>query len=151
MTHWLRSIIVAGSVLVAALASASDLWSQEEVAEPLAPTLPAISFDPTQTYEVFFRLHPNELDRLSNVRVLGMDQLGKRMYLKFQTILNNDRQEGWIELETVSAILPSPRRLVATPELLIDRQVVCDQENVREIRTETVREIIREAPPSIHH
>ncbi len=102
-------------------------------------------FNTTQTYEVFLGLFPGEVDRLSNVRLVGIDTLGSKTYLRFQTLLLNQLEEGWVDLQTVSAILPSPRRFVATPEILLDRQPTLDQEKVKEVRTETVREVIHEA------
>jgi len=102
-------------------------------------------FDTNQTYEVFLGLFPGEVDRLSNVRLVGIDTIGPKTYLRFQTLLLNQLEEGWVDLQTVSAILPSPRRFVATPEILLDRQPTLDQEKVKEVRTETVREIVHEA------
>ena len=140
-----RTLGLMVSGLMLGLLGATPLFGEEAMT-----TLETGSvFDPTQTYEVFFSLHPGEIDRLSNVRLLGMSGLGAKTYLKFQVWLNNQREEGWIDLQTVSAILPSPRPLANAPEILLDRQPSLDQEKekVKEIRTETVREVIREVPP----
>ena len=103
-------------------------------------------FDPTQTYEIFFSLHPGEIDRLSNIRLLGVERVGLKAYLKFQVLLNNQREEGYIDLQTVSAILPTSRPLITTPEVILDRQPLDEREKIKEIREETVREIIKEPP-----
>ncbi len=103
-----------------------------------------VLFDPSQTYEVFFSLHPSEIDRLSNIRLLGLARLGPKIYLKFSALLNNQRQEGYLDLQTVSAIVPTTRPLITTPEVLLDRQPLDQRERIKEMREETIREIIKD-------
>lgn len=130
--------------IMAVMIGMASLGAQEELEAPV-PAEPFLS--PTQTFDILFSLHPSEIDRLSNVRVLGTVQLPRKTFLRFQTLLGNQRQEGLIDLEDVAAILPNSRPLVATPELLLDRQPLEDEVKVKEIREETVREVIRERAP----
>jgi hypothetical protein len=139
---------VVSSMLTVSLHVGASLGAEEAATqEPLVQPPPDAGnpFDPNQTYEVFLGLFPGEVDRLSNVLLVGIDTLGPKTYLRFRTLLVNQVEQGWVDLQTVSAILPSPRRLVATPEILLDRQPTLDQEKVKvkEIRSETVREVIR--------
>ena len=115
----------------------------EEIANPTPG--PGSTFDPTQTYEVFFSLHPREVDHLSNVRLLGTNTIGPKTFLRFQALLNNQRGEGFLDLQTVTAIFPIPKPLAMTAELMLERQPI-DHEKVKEVRSETIREIIRQAP-----
>lgn len=133
-----------GLCLVSLLALSAPVGAEEaQTMQPPAQSSDSSTlFNTNQTYEVFLNLFPGEVDRLSNVRLVGIDTLGPKTYLRFQTLLLNQLEEGWVDLQTVSAILPSPRRFVATPEILLDRQPTLDQEKVKEVRTETVREII---------
>jgi len=132
------------AVLGIATAMTGPLFGQEPRAAQDASEAP---FDPAQPYEVFFRLHPEEIDRLSNVRLLGTSRLGGKTFLHFQTLLNNQLEEGWIELESISAILPSSQRFVSAPEILLDRQRL--DEKVKEVRSEVVREVIKESPGAV--
>lgn len=106
-------------------------------------------FDPTQTYDVYFSFHPKEIDRLSNVRLVSLERVGDKMFLRFAVLLNNQREYGLLDLATVSMILPSSRPFVSTPDVMIDHRPADDSAATKreEIRSETVREVIREAPP----
>jgi len=101
--------------------------------------------DSLHTYEVFFSLHPKELDRLSNVRILGVRNFGAKAFLRFETLLNNQTEEGLLDLDHVTAIFPTTKRLITTPDVLVDRQPFTEE--VKEIRSETVREVLREIQP----
>ena len=100
-------------------------------------------FDPSDTYEVMFSLHPHEVDRMSNVRIKGVFEFGKKTFLRFQTLLNNQYKEGLVDLTTVSLIVPTTKSLVSVPELLFDRQPI-GPERIKEVRAETVREIMKD-------
>jgi hypothetical protein len=104
-------------------------------------------FGSFQTYDVFFSLHPDEIDRLSNVRLLGTNVLGGKTFLRFQVLLNNQLEQGFLDADKVTAILPTTYRLTSVPEVMLDRQPI-GKEKVKEVRSETVREVLREVPAS---
>ena len=140
-----------GILAVGIFTSRTSLSDQETyplpAEEPQDHTSDESIFGAFQTYEIFFSLHPQEIDRLSNIRILGMNILGGKTFLHFQTMLNNQMEQGFLDLDIVTAIFPSNRQLVSMSEVMVDRQPV-NQEKVKEVRSETVREILRETPPS---
>jgi len=138
------AMVMAGCV--GGFGAAHAASAEEPLGTPLQQPQGASVLDPTQTYEVFFSLHPQEIDRLSNVRIVGISTIGSKTFLRFQTILNNQREDGIIDLQSVSAVFPVAHSLVITSEVVLDRQVL-NQKQVKEVRSETVREIFRQGQP----
>lgn len=140
-----RNLFWLGLALAGGLSVSPRLSGEEVVAVPPATNEGEV-FGSFQTYDIFFSLHPDEIDRLSNVRLLGTNTFGGKTFLRFQTLLNNQLEQGFLDAEKVTAILPTTYRLTTVPEVMLDRQPI-NHEKVKEVRSETVREILREVPP----
>ncbi len=80
--------LLLGLVLAVGLSASPKLSCEEIVAVPPATDEGSV-FGSFQTYDVFFSLHPDEIDRLSNVRLLGTNTFGGKTFLRFQALLNN--------------------------------------------------------------
>ena len=137
--RWLVLVLVVG-------VCAERVLSAEDVVVVPPSTDEGVIFGSFQTYDIFFSLHPDEIDRLSNVRLLGTNTFGGKTFLRFQTLLNNQLEQGFLDADKVTAILPTTYRLTTVPEVMLDRQPI-GKEKVKEVRSETVREILREVPP----